>query len=216
MLERNKSNITVAAIGLGALGLAAIGGAVAARKRRGNSDDAPGRTARTHFGEYDVVGRTVTIARPRDEVFAFWREFQNLPHFMENVVSIQPTEGNGQALWSIRAPGGGTVAVETRFVREVENELIAWRSVEGSEIDTEGRIEFADAPGSRGTRVTAIISYKPPAGAIGKAIAKLFLREPEIQARHDLKRLKMLLETGEITKSARTAAGTRSKKLEEA
>lgn len=216
MLERNKTNITVAAIGLGALGLAAVGGAVAARKRRGNSDDAPGRTARTDFGEYDVVGRTVTIARPRNEVFAYWREFQNLPHFMENVVSIQPTGEDGQTLWSIRAPGGGTVAVETRIVREVENELIAWRSVDGSEIDTEGRIEFSDAPGKRGTRVTAIISYKPPAGKIGKTIAKLFLREPEIQARHDLKRLKMLLETGEITTSARTVAETRSKKLEEA
>ena len=75
-------------------------------------------------------------------------------------------------------------------------------AVPGSQIDTEGRVSFEDAPGERGTRVTLIIAYQPPGGALGKGLAKLFGREPAIQARHDLKRFKMLMETGEIATSA--------------
>ncbi|BBC72819.1 cyclase [Altererythrobacter sp. B11] len=204
------------AIGAGLIGAAVVGGALASGMRRGRSpDDAPGRTARRGFGEYDVSGRTVTIRKPRAEVFRAWREFEKLPQFMENVVSVRPGDGEGRWRWTIRAPRG-VVELETEVVREQENELIAWRSTDKSEIDTEGRVEFRDAPGDRGTQVTAIIAYKPPAGEAGRAIAKLFQREPQIQARHDLKRLKMLLETGEIATSARTADATRKAKMEEA
>lgn len=199
--------------GAGTLALAGLGIAVgltsvalsrrsAARHER-NPDDAPGYAARHGFGGYDVSGRTVTIARPRSELFAFWRDFQNLVPVMENVERIQPTGPDGQAVWTIRAPLGQTVDVETRIVREEPNSFIAWRSVEGSTIDTEGRVEFEDAPGNRGTRVTLIIAWQPPGGALGKGVAKLFGREPEAQARDDLKRFKMLMETGEIATAAR-------------
>ena len=175
-------------------------------------DDAPGFTGRKSFGEYDVTGRTVTIARPREELFAYWRDFQNLATFMENVVSVQPTGGDGRSVWTIKAPAGRTVAIETEIVREEKGELIAWRSVAGSDIDTEGRVTFKDAPGERGTRVTAIIAYKPPAGELGRIVAKLFQREPAVQARHDLKRFKMLMEAGEIATSARRKDQTRAAK----
>jgi len=207
---------TAAGIGL-ALGAAAFGAYLSTRKdkdkngRGRHSDDAPGFTARRGFGKYDVVGRTVTIARPRAELFAFWRDFQNLAQVMENVERIQPT-GEGSAVWTIKAPAGYTVDIETEIVREIENELIAWRSVAGSDIDTEGRVFFEDAPGERGTRVGLIVAYDPPAGELGRAVAKLFLREPEVQARHDLKRLKMLMETGEIATSARRKEDTRAAK----
>jgi hypothetical protein len=104
----------------------------------------------------------------------------------------------------IRAANGKTYAVDTRIAREVDGELIAWRSTEESEIDTEGRVTFEDAPGDRGTRVSLIIAYKPKGGAVGDAIATLARRSPALQARHDLKRFKMLMETGEIASSART------------
>jgi uncharacterized membrane protein len=196
--------LATAAAGLGlALGAAAVGAFIQTRKaKEAQGDDAPGFTARRGFGHYDVVGRTVTIRRPRAELYAFCRDFQNLARFMENLESVQPTGANGRSVWTIKAPAGQTVDVETEVVREVENELIAWRSVEGSDIDTEGRVTFEDAPGERGTRVGLIIAYDPPAGAAGKAIAKLFQREPAIQARRDLKRFKMLMETGEIATNA--------------
>jgi len=204
-----------AAAGIGlALGAAALGAFLSSRPRGErrkdwHGDDAPGFTQRRSFGKYDVVGRSVTIRKPRHELYAFWRSFQNLPQVMENLESVRPS-GDGRSVWTIKAPGGTSVEVETEIAREVENELIAWRSVEGSQIDTEGRVTFEDAPGGRGTRVGLIIAYDPPGGEIGRAIAKLFLREPAVQARHDLKRFKMLMETGEIATSVRRKDQTRA------
>ena len=196
-------NLAVLGVGLAA---AAAAGGVMQRNRRvrqGSPDSAPGYTARRSFGDYDVTGRSVTIRKPRAELFAFWREFSNLSQFMENLERIEPLDEDGHSRWLIRGPMDRTVNVETRIAREVENELIAWRSTEDSEIETEGRVTFHDAPGDRGTRVRLIIAYKPPGGSIGKGIAKLMGAEPHIQARRDLKRFKMLMETGEIATSAR-------------
>jgi len=214
---REKAGLATAAAGLGlALGAAAIGAFVQTRKaKEAQGDDAPGFTARRGFGQYEVVGRTVTIRRPRAELFAFWRDFQNLAGFMENLEKVQPTGANGRSVWTIKAPAGQTVDVETEIAREVDNELIAWRSVEGSDIDTEGRVTFEDAPGERGTRVGLIIAYDPPAGAAGKAVAKLLQREPAIQARRDLKRFKMLMETGEIATNAMRRSEAEQAKQEE-
>jgi uncharacterized membrane protein len=88
-------------------------------------------------------------------------------------------------------------------------EIIAWTTPEDAEIKHTGRIEFRDAPPGRGTEVTATIEYEPPAGEIGKAFAKLFQKEPKIQARRDLRRFKQLMETGEIPTSAAPDAAPR-------
>ena len=207
----------VAGTGL-ALGAAAFAAYAGNRRRDGHrtnwhGDDAPGYTQRRSFGKYDVTGRSVLIGKPRQELYAYWRDFNNLSNFMENLERVED-RGNGRSLWVIRAPAGQTVDVEVEIAREEEGELIAWRSVEGSEIDTEGRVAFRDAPGDRGTFVQLIIAYNPPAGEIGRAVAKLFGREPAVQARHDLKRFKMLMETGEIATSARRRDQTRAAQQE--
>lgn len=198
--------LALAGIGLAAIPIAA--GLAASRRRRdaGNDhDSAPGHTARRTFGDYQVVGRTVTIAKPRDELFAYWRDFTNLATFMANLDKVEPSGTEpGCNIWSIRGPGGQVYAVKTRIAREIKDELIAWRSTDDSEIDTEGRVTFADAPGDRGTRVGLIIAHKPKGGRVGQAIATLTGHGPEMQARHDLKRFKMLMETGEIATPART------------
>ena len=162
------------------------------------SDDAPLRARRDDKdGDLTYVGRSVTINRPRTELFALWRDFQNLPTFMENVEKIEFTD-NDRAVWTIKARVGTRVEIETEISEVVENSSISWRSTEGSQIKTEGTVSFVDAPGDRGTIVTADIGYTPPGGDIGRAIAKLFAVGPNIQARHELKRFKMLMETGEI------------------
>lgn len=162
------------------------------------TDDAPRRARKDDTeGEFAYVGRSVTINRPRAELFAYWRDFQNLATFMQNVESIAFT-GPNRAVWTIRAPVGTTVEIETEITDVVEDSSIGWRSTEGSAIKTEGHVTFTDAPGNRGTVVTADIAYEPPAGAAGRVIAKLFAAEPNIQARHELKRFKMLMEAGEI------------------
>ena len=191
-----------AVLGVG-LALAA-GGALAAvaLRQRGDderpNDDAPDRAARgsAQRGRRAVVGRTVTINRPRSELYAHWRDFQNLARFMESVESVR-VEGRDRHVWSFEAPGG-TATVRTRITEERENEVIAWESVEGSDVELAERVTFSDAPGGRGTRVEAEIHYRLPLGEVGRLLAKLFQREPRVQARRDLKRFKMLMETGEI------------------
>ncbi|MGN6621585.1 MAG: SRPBCC family protein [Sphingomonas sp.] len=174
-----------------------------ARRTRATPDDAPGRSARRgRFGDYAVTGTTVTITKPtRSELFAFWRDFTNLPAFMDNLDKVEK-RGSGWR-WTIRAPAGDAVAVDTEIAEERVDELIAWRATAESEIATEGRVRFKDAPGGRGTEVTLIVAYKPPFGRVGQGIAKLLQREPAIQARRDLRRFRMLMETGEIATSDR-------------
>jgi len=165
------------------------------------SDSAPTRARKDDkVDDLAYVGRSVTINRPRGELFAFWRAFENLPTFMENIEAIEFT-GPDRALWTVRAPAGTKVQFETEIVDVIEDSVIAWRSTETSAIKTEGRVTFADAPGNRGTVVTADIGYAPPAGDLGRIVAKLFMAEPNIQARHELKRFKMLMEAGEIATS---------------
>ncbi len=144
-----------------------------------------------------VIGRTVTINRPRAELYAFWRDFTNLPRFMDNVESIE-ARGPDVTHWVVKAPAGKTVEWDSVITEEVPNERLAWTSTAESGIRHSGSVEFRDAHGGRGTEVTATIVYEPPAGAMGKAVAKLFGREPKVQARRDLRRFKQLMEAGEI------------------
>ncbi|KGB81555.1 MAG: cyclase [Confluentimicrobium sp.] len=184
-------------VGLLAAGAASLWLSSGRNRQDRRADDAPGRTSRLpRYGDYAVVGKTVTINSPRHELYAFWREFKNLPRFMENVEAV---EASGDTLvWTIRGPAGTSYTLRTRIISDRKDEQIAWRSIDGSDIDTEGKVMFRDAPGGRGTEVEAIIAYVPPGGAAGRAIARLFRREPAVQGRHELKRFKMLMETGEV------------------
>jgi uncharacterized membrane protein len=151
-----------------------------------------------------LVARAVTINRPAAELYAYWRDLANLPSFMDNVVSVTPIDDK-RSHWVVKAPAGRTVEWTAAITEERENQLLAWASEEGAEVPNSGRVEFRDA-GQRGTVVTATILYDPPGGAIGKLIAKMFQREPAIQARRDLRRFKQLMETGEIATSSYTRA----------
>lgn len=168
---------------------------LASSKHRGSADDdaAQGST---------ITARAVTISKPAAELYAYFRDFANLPTFMENVVAITPIDDR-RSHWEVKAPGGRTVEWDARVTEEQDGRLIAWISEEGADVPNSGRVEFREA-GARGTVVTATIRYDPPAGVIGKVIAKLFQREPAIQARRDLRRFKQLMETGEVATAART------------
>jgi len=200
--RENAPGIAGAMTGLVLLAGSVAFGAFLARRHRGGKDDAPGFARKQTDADHAVGGRTVTIRKPAAELYSFWRDFQNLPQFMENVEDVRP-HGDHEA-WVVKAPGGQTVELHTRVTEEIENRRIAWESVQHSDIWTKGYVEFSEAPGERGTRVSLRIEYAPPGGGIGKGIAKLFLREPDVQARHDLKRFKMLMEAGEVATSAHT------------
>ena len=129
---------------------------------------------------------------------------------MENVERIDVLDA-ARSHWVVKAPGGRTVEWDARITEEREGEVIAWTTEEGADVANSGRIEFRDA-GARGTVVVATIAYDPPGGTIGKIVAKLFQREPAIQARRDLRRFKQLMETGEIATSSRTKAQLQEEK----
>jgi len=171
-------------------------------------DDAPLSAAKNpnlipEYGEGGVrhgdvlIGRSVTINKPRQELYAFWREFDNLPKFMHNVRSVS-IKNRTHSHWVIEAPGGKTVEWDSKITDDEPGRLIAWESIDGASVRNSGRVEFLDSPDGRGTVVRVTLTYDPPAGTVGKLIAKLFQKEPKVQARQDLRRFKQLMETGEI------------------
>ena len=151
-------------------------------------------------GEDTLVGRTVTINRPARELYEFWRDLRNLPLFMENIESIDVFDEQ-RSHWRVKGPADSTVEWDSLITEDIPGELIAWQSAEGAGVPNTGRIEFRDSGNGRGTVVSATIAYDPPAGKLGKLFAKVFQREPKIQARRDLRRFKQLMETGEIPTS---------------
>jgi uncharacterized membrane protein len=157
-----------------------------------------------------LSGITVTINRQREDLFAFWRDFSNLSSFMDNVERIDVRDRENSH-WVVRAPGGKTVEWDAQVTDESDGSFIAWTSLDGADVPNSGRVDFRDATGGRGTAVTATIVYEPPLGVVGKIVAKMFQREPAIQARRDLRRFKQLMETGEIA----TASFTRAQAAQE-
>ena len=155
-----------------------------------------------------AVSRAVSINKPRAEVYAFFRDFSNLPRVMENIERIDVLDAT-RSRWSVKAPGGKVVTWDSLIVNDEANRRIEWKSAEGAEIPNAGTAEFRDAPGGRGTEVHVSFGFQPPAGKVGRAVAALFLKDPAIELRGDLKRMKMMLETGEIATSKAPDASPR-------
>lgn len=148
----------------------------------------------------ELIGRTVTINRSPQDLYAFWRDFRNLPLLMDNIESVQILDST-RSHWKVKVPADTTVEWDSLISEDIPGEVISWRSAEKASITNSGRIEFKPMSNGRGTQVTITIVYDPPAGTLGKIIAKLFQREPNIQVRQDLRRFKQLMETGEIPTS---------------
>jgi len=142
------------------------------------------------------VVQAMTINRPADELYRRWRNFRDLPSFMAHLVSV--TEDGQRSHWVARAPAGLTVSWDAEIVNDQQGRLIAWRSLEGSQVATAGSVHFNPAPGGRGTEVVVELKYDPPGGQLGSWLAWLFGEEPSVQVREDLRRFKQLAEAGEI------------------
>jgi uncharacterized membrane protein len=156
------------------------------------------------------VARAQTINLPREVVYAYWRNLENLPNFMKHLSQVQVT-GERTSHWTARGPLGMQIDWDAEIVEDRPNEEILWRSLDGAEIENSGSVRFKDAPGERGTEVYVVMHYRPPAGSASTAIAKLLGEEPDIQVREDLRRFKQILEAGE----APTSKGQSSGRLDE-
>lgn len=194
-LRQEPSRAILLALGLGAaiyVGYSIAKSSTQNRVDHRPEDDAPARTARNH----PVAGRTITINKPRAELFAFWSEFSNLSQFMQGVRNVA-MEGD-VARWEIAGPMGRTLTLRTTVTERRDGEFLAWRTTDASDLTASGQITLRDAPAGRGTEIEAEVTYHPPMGELGRWIGKLFQTDPLIQGRRELRRFKMLMEAGEI------------------
>lgn len=157
------------------------------------------------------VTKSITVNRPPHEVYQFWHKFSNLPRFMTQLESVEVT-GDRRSHWRVKAPAGMTVEWDAEIVDDQPDRLIAWRSIEGSDVNHAGMVHFNPAPGGRGTEVRIEVDYDMPGGKLGQLAAKLFGEEPAQQVHDDLRAFKQVMETGEIVRSDATTVEGRMRK----
>ena len=155
-------------------------------------------------GEGIKVERAILVNRPAGELFRFWRRLENLPRFMDHLESVTVLDEN-RSHWVAKAPAGTRVEWDATIHNEVEDELIAWRSLPGSDINNAGSVHFS--PFGQATEVRVVLSYEPPAGRVGATLARLLGEEPGQQVEDDLRRFKQVMEAGEVS-VAGSRAGT--------
>ena len=154
------------------------------------------------------VKRVITIESSPEQLYTFWHNFENLPRFMRHLESVQ-TNGPRRSHWKAKAPANQTVEWDAEITEDRPNELIAWRSLPGADIDNSGYVSFTPATGNRGTVVRVELEYNPPGGKAGALVAKLFGEEPDQQIYDDLRAFKQVIELGEVVLSEATLENTR-------
>lgn len=147
------------------------------------------------------VNKAINIFAPIDEVYQFWRNFENFHLFMSHVKEITTRED--VSTWKVAGPAGSTVEFQSRLIQDIPNESIAWRTLPDSQVQSAGFVRF-DQNRDGSTRVTVQMTYVPPAGALGHAVAQLFGVDPRQAMNEDLIRLKSLLEEGKTSTEGRT------------
>jgi uncharacterized membrane protein len=146
----------------------------------------------------------ITVDKPVDELYSFWKNPENFSRFMGQIESVRIT-GLDRSHWKVSGPAGLTIEWDAEVVSDTPNEMISWRSVGGADIDNTGTVRFRRAAGNRGTEVELEMDFKPKGGAVGQRLAKFFLTIPKTQMKNDLRRFKQIMEVGEVVKSDASA-----------
>lgn len=189
--------------------IAGVGSALAFRGATGHChtyealdiDTAHGR-ARGNRTSQDLdthISLSMLINKSPEELYAYWRNFENLPNIMTHLKSVRVL-GGGRSHWVAQAPriAGGQVEWDAEITADEPNSRIAWRALPGGDVEHRGSVTFEKAPGDRGTKVRVVLEYHPPAGQIGRWVAKIFGEEPEQQIHDDLLNFKRMMEVGEV------------------
>ena len=154
---------------------------------------------------------TTTVRRRATDVYAFWRKLETLPTFMSHLDDVRVT-GDRTSRWTASAPFGRTVEWDAVITDEVPTQRVSWRSTDDADVPNHGEVWFVPAPDGAGTEVHVRLAYDIPAGELGKAVAKYFGEEPHQQLDDDLRRLKQVLETGEVVRSDAAPWGKRARR----
>ncbi len=187
----------------GATGHCPVYGGLGVSTANASDDD---RNVSVPYGRGVRVEKAVTVNAPAEQVYTFWRNFSNLPQFMHNLEAVE-VHDDKRSRWVAKGPAGKDVEWEAEIINEIPNELIGWRSVDGSEVDNAGSVHFKPVPGNRGTEVKVVLRYDPPAGKFGARVSQLLGEDPAMNVQEDLRRLKMLIETGEIATTEGQSTG---------
>jgi uncharacterized membrane protein len=158
------------------------------------------RGARRPMTRVFTLHAAITVRRPREEVYTFWRDLENLPRFMIHLRSVREIDER-RSHWVARGPAGKAVEWDAEIVEDRADERLAWRSSDDATVRNSGVVRFTGAPRGQGTEVRVELSYEPPAGAVGAAFARLLGEHPDQQVRDDLRRFKQVMETGEVVRS---------------
>jgi len=195
--------------GLLGTGLALVGGGLIYRGLSGhcpmysalgkNSAGKHSAQASVAAGHGFKITQSVAIRASAEDLFNIWRDFENLPRFMSHIIRIRARRNRSH--WVARGPVGTPIAWDAEIVTEDPGRMIAWRSLEGSQVSTAGSVHFTPLPGGRGTEVLVTLKYDPPGGALGTWLAWAFRQDPERVIREDLGRFKQMVEAGEIARA---------------
>jgi uncharacterized membrane protein len=189
----------IAAATAGVLGVTALDVYSGQRLRATQSSEAPAISVR----------QTITINAAPAELYGFWKNVENLPLFMEHLESVSKVNER-VSHWVAKAPAGACVEWDAEIIDDQPERRLGWRTLPDSQVTHEGMVSFEPAIGGRGTVVRVEMLYVPPAGKVGVWIARLFGEEPALQVGDDLRRLKQLLETGEVATTLGQSSGKRS------
>jgi len=162
-----------------------------------STSDSTAKNTAVTAGHGTRVEHAITVNKPAAEVYRFWRDLENLPRFMTHLLDVDTTT-DGRSHWIAKGPLGLKVEWDAEIVTDTPNRTIAWRSLDGADVDTAGSVHFTELSNGRGTEVRIELKYDPPGGKFGTAIAKLVGHSPEVQIRADLRHFKQIMEAGEI------------------
>jgi uncharacterized membrane protein len=205
--ENDRTKLTAATIAV--LGATAVDVICSVKLTRDQTRRATGHDE----GSYEVpqssegmarLSAIITVNKPIEEVYAFWKDSRNFPRFMNSLESVQPISER-LSHWKIKAPAGMSVEFDAEIATDTPNELIEWRSVDAAHVENTGSVRFRRAVGNRGTEVQLETEFKPKGGPIGARVSRAMSMVPKTNLMNDLRRFKQIIEVGEVTKSDATA-----------
>jgi uncharacterized membrane protein len=197
----SRTTVATAAV----VGLAAVDTLAAIRSRR-TSQHGRGKPGPLK------LEASVTVRRTPQEVYDFWRDFENLPSFMSHLQAVS-VDGEGRSTWTAKAPIRRSVTWQAELTGDEAGRRISWKSLPGADVDNSGTVHFAETPDATGTEIRVVLHYDVPGGAVGRAVARLWGQEPSQQVRDDLRRLKAIMETGDVVRSDALPDGADSSRI---
>jgi uncharacterized membrane protein len=205
--ENDKARLTAATVAV--IGATAVDVICSVKLTRDQTRHATGHDT----GSYEIpqpaeglsrLSAIITVNKPVEEVYFFWKDPRNLPRFMNSLESVHPITDR-LSHWKIKAPAGMSVEFDAEIVTDNPNEMIEWRSVDASDVENTGTVRFRSAAGNRGTEVELEAEFKPKGGPLGARVARAMSMVPKTNLMNDLRRFKQLIEVGEVVKSDATA-----------